>query len=295
MIDVYQTVTDRIIASLEAGRIPWKKEWSARASANVPSNFLSHKSYRGINVWLLMCAEYPSNQWLTYKQAQSIGAQVRKDETGSKIVFWKFGAEKDADTLKEKSWAMMREYTVFNIAQCDGVALDLPLEPTGPAFEPIESAELTAKKYLASSNSPALYHDGDRAFYSPFQDSVTLPEPAAFTSPAAYYSTLFHELGHSTLISTRCNREDALGSFGNHNYSREELVAEFTAAYLCAESGISNDSVELNHVAYIQSWLSKLRNDKKLAVSAAQKAQKAADFILLRSAAQLADAEQIAA
>jgi antirestriction protein ArdC len=294
MIDVYQTVTDRIIASLENGIIPWRKEWKAKAAANVPSNFLSHKSYRGINVWLLLCSPYPTNQWLTYKQAQSIGAQVRKGETGTPIVFWKFGSERDSDTAKEKSWAMMRQYTVFNIAQCDGIEQNLPFDEPIPEFEPIESAQIAARAYLDSGNSPDLFHGGDRAFYNPLADSVTMPQPGAFTSPEAYYSTLFHELGHSTLHSARCNREDALGHFGDHSYSKEELVAEFTAAYMCAEIGISNPAIETNQVAYIQSWLSKLRHDKKFAVSAAQKAQKAADFILLRSTVQI-EAEPIAA
>ncbi|HTH42863.1 MAG TPA: zincin-like metallopeptidase domain-containing protein [Terracidiphilus sp.] len=294
MIDVYQTVTDRIIASLEAGRIPWKQTWKADASLNVPSNFVSKKSYRGINIWLLMCSEYPSNQWLTYKQAQQIGAQVRKGEKGSQIVFWKFGDEKDEDTGKRSSWAMMRQYTVFNIAQCDGIPQILPFEAPN-TFEPIEAAELAARTYLESGNAPTLVHEGDRAFYRPSADSVTMPAPSSFFSPEAYYSTLFHELGHSTMHPARCDRKEAAANhFGDHLYSKEELVAEFTAAFMCAHAGISNAALETNTVAYIQSWLSKLRNDKKLAVSAAQKAQKAADFMLLRSAAQLED-EAVAA
>jgi len=292
MIDVYQTVTDRIIAALEGGRIPWRQEWKAVASDNVPSNFLSKKSYRGINIWLLMCSEFPANQWLTYKQALSIGAQVRKGEKGSAIVFWKFGKDEDGETGKSSSWAMMRQYTVFNVAQCDGIPQRLPFEVPADEFEPIEASESIVKIYLDSDNAPSLTHEGDRAFYSPSHDSVTMPAPSAFTTPEAYYSTLFHELGHSTLHARRCDRSDALGGVGSHAYSKEELVAEFTASYLCAETGISTPALETNSVAYIQGWLSKLRNDKKLVVSAAQKAQKAADFILQRSAAQVESTDE---
>jgi antirestriction protein ArdC len=294
MIDVYQTVTDRIIATLEAGRIPWRQEWKAQPAANVPSNFASKKSYRGINIWLLLCSGYPTNEWLTYKQAQDIGAQVRKGEKGSSIVFWKFGKDRDDETSKEKSWAMMRQYTVFNVAQCDNIPQVLPFEL--PEFEPLEAGERAARAYLDSGDAPKLYHEGDRAFYRPSSDSVTMPHPSTFTSPESYYSTLFHELGHSTMKVSRCDRSDAIANhFGDHNYSKEELVAEFAAAFMCAETGITSPAVETNQAAYIQGWLSKLRNDKKFVVSAAQKAQKAADFMLLRSPAQIAEGEEIAA
>jgi antirestriction protein ArdC len=177
---------------------------------------------------------------------------------------------------------MMRQYTVFNICQCDNIPQNLPFEL--PPFTPIEAAELAAKKYLESGNAPTLTHEGDRAFYRPSNDSVTMPHPSTFFSPESYYSTLFHELGHSTMHETRCDRKDAVPKhFGDHNYSKEELVAEFTAAFMCAETGISNEGLETNQAAYIQNWLSQLRNDKKLVVSAAQKAQKAADFMLGRS------------
>lgn len=297
-LDLYQSVTDRLIASLESGSIPWRKPWKARAADNVPSNFLSRKSYRGINEVLLMCSGYSSNQWLTYKQAQSIGAQVRKGERGSGIVFWKFSRDEDKETGERSSWAMMRSYTVFNVDQCEGIPARLPFEQPPTEFERIASAEAIASRYLESDNSPALFHGGDSAHFSPARDCVQMPYGSTFVTPEHYYAVLFHELGHSTLTAGRCDRKDALGAFGSDPYAREELVAEFCSAFLSAEAGISNELLETNQTAYLQSWIRRFKDDKKLAVIAAQRAQKAADFILQRSASQeaeTAEAEAVAA
>lgn len=288
-MDVYQTITDRILATLETGTIPWRQPWKAEASVNVPSNFHTGKSYRGVNIWLLLCSSYQRNQWLTYKQAKEIGAQVRKGEQGAPIVFWKFpvrGAEGVVDP-EDKRGPLMRTYTVFNVAQCDGIPESLPFDV--PSFEPIPVADAAAHRYLTCGNAPTLTHDGDRAFYSPTQDAVTMPHPGTFADPEGYYSTLFHEFAHSTGHASRLDRK-LDNHHGDHAYSKEELIAEFTAAFLCAETGISNDRLEVNQSAYIQSWMHSLRNDKMLAVSAAQRAQKAADLILGRVVAPVAEA-----
>lgn len=283
-MNLYQTITDRIIAQLEQGKIPWKQEWSATAHGTAfPHNHATGKSYRGINTVSLLCSGYRSSGWMTYKQAQEIGAQVRKGEHGSPVVFWKFDKEKDADTGKDRSSAFMRQYTVFNVEQLDGLPMSLPFEL--PNFDPIESAERVAAGYLSGLSHPTLSHGGDRAYYQPSSDRVQMPHPGTFNTPAAYYCTLFHEFGHSTGHDSRLSRKIA-NRFGDDLYSEEELVAEFTAAFVCAESGISDDSLLTNSTAYIQGWLAKLRSDPKLAILAAQRAQKAADFILQRRADQ---------
>lgn len=290
-MNVYETVTNRIIEALDAGVIPWRKEWKA-GSGSLPVNYTTHKPYRGINVFVLMCSEFASNQWLTYKQAQDCGLQVRKGSKGMPIVFWKFDTRKDAVTGDTDKIAFARQYTVFNLDQCEGVPVSLPFET--PVFEPITEAENTVTRYMTAQHGISLAHGGGKAFYSPTFDRVTMPLKETFTSPAAYYSTLFHEFAHSTGHASRLDRFANVGQFdfGSESYSKEELIAEFTAAFLCAETGIVNESVLANHAGYIQGWLRSLKNDKNLAVQAAQRAQKAADLIIAREA--YADATEAA-
>lgn len=277
----YEIITARIVESLEAGVIPWRKEWKASATGtSFPHNFSSGKSYRGINVVSLMCAPYSSSAWLTYKQAQELGGNVRKGEKGSPVVFWKFDREKNPDTGKESSSAFMRSYTVFNVEQVNGLQPALPFE--APAFDYIASAQAIADAYLAGVASPSLAHGGDRAYYIPVRDHVQMPHVGTFTTPAAYYCTLFHELGHSTGHTSRLKRKIE-NHFGDRDYSDEELTAEFAAAFLSAEARISDDTLLDNSAAYIRGWLAKLKGDNKIAIHAAQRAQKAADLILGRT------------
>jgi antirestriction protein ArdC len=278
-MNVYEVVTDRILAQLEAGIIPWRKEWTVTGHSNLPTNYTTKKPYRGINVWLLLSAVYPDARFLTYKQAQAIGAQVRKGEKGTPIIFWSTfdGTEKatNGETI-EKSIPFARTYTVFNVSQCDGIPAELPLTD-GEPFEPIPAAAELAEGYLQRERIE-LRHGGDSAFYHRVLDYIQMPAPAAFSTPDAYYSTLFHEAGHSTGAAARLDRIKG-AAFGDEAYSKEELCAELCAAYLCAQVGISNAQLETNHAAYIQSWMRALKNDKTLLLSAAQKAQRAADRI----------------
>jgi antirestriction protein ArdC len=279
MSNVYEQVTDRIIAQLEAGLIPWRKEWKSNGS-HIPTNYTTKKPYRGINILLLMAAGFDTCDFLTYKQAQGIGAQVRKGEKGTPIVFWStFEGKSEDESEDTKRIPFLRTYTVFHVSQCDGIPVKLPFD--APVFEPIPAAESLTSGYLQREHID-LKHGGGRAFYSPSLDYVQMPARESFTSPDAYYSTLFHECGHSTGHKSRLDRKFG-ETFGNETYGKEELVAEFTAAYLCAETGISNAMVETNHVAYIQSWLRSLRNDKKMLIPAAQRAQRAADRIANRA------------
>lgn len=284
-MNIYDAVNDRIISQLEAGIIPWKKEWKVTGHSGLPVNFQTKKPYRGINILLLGCSPFADSRWITYKQAQAIGAQVRRGEKGTPIVFWSTFEREQLDTSTgenpERKIPFLRQYTVFNVEQCNGITMDLPLGES--TFEPIPAAQKTADDYLGRA-SITLKHGGDRAFYSPRLDYIQMPDQSAFDSPDAYYSTLFHECGHSTGHASRLDRKFEPGdTFGSVNYSKEELVAEFTAAYLCASVGISNERVEINHAAYIQGWLKALKNDKTMLLSAAQKAQRAADLITGRT------------
>jgi antirestriction protein ArdC len=279
---VYEQVTERIVAQLESGVIPWRKEWkSTGRGSHLPVNFQTQKPYRGINVLLLMAAGFDDSRFLTYKQAQGIGAQVRKGEKGTPIVFWSMFDGKDADTDDARKIPFMRQYTVFHVSQCDGIPVELPFEES--AFEPIPAAESLVNGYLTRENIE-LRHGGNGAYYHRQLDYIQVPARASFDSPDAYYSTLFHESAHSTGAKHRLDRTKG-AAFGDEAYSREELVAEFSAAYLCAETGISNALVETNHAAYIQSWLRSFKNDKNMLIWAAQRAQRAADCIADRQAA----------
>jgi len=273
---VYEIVTSRILAELERGEIPWRKPWRVLP----PANLISKKPYRGINVFLLALAGYGSQYWLTYRQAQALGGNVRRGEHGSKIVFWKFDRFEtetaDGETEERKS-AFLRYYTVFNLEQTEGLKALLALPP---AF-PIESAEAIA---AGMPNPPAFEQDAQAA-YIPSRDTVAMPSRTAFESPAEYYSTLFHELTHSTGHAKRLARDgfDTPQKFGSESYSREELIAEMGSAMLCGIAGIEQATIS-NSAAYLQSWIKRLKADSRLVVSAASAAQKAADYIRGESA-----------
>lgn len=278
--DLFQEVTDSIIAQLEQGAAPWVKPWNGDGghpgASNVPRNHLTGKAYRGINtlvLWVSAAARgYTSGRWITYKQAQSIGAQVRKGEHGTRIAVykpWELRDVNDAGEETRKTVPVLRAYTVFAVEQCDGIELPAPIATP----EPIESRHAQADAVLAQA---VIMHGGDRAFYSPAADQITLPVQCAFESPAAYYATALHELTHWTGHKSRTAR-DFSGRFGTEAYAREELVAELGAAYLCAHLGIVG---RLQHAEYIASWISVLKGDKKAIFTAASAAQKAVDYAL---------------
>jgi antirestriction protein ArdC len=270
-VSVYEIVTSRILAELEKGEIPWRKPWRTLP----PANLISKKPYRGINVFLLALAGYGSQYWLTYRQAQALGGNVRKGEHGTKIVFWKFDKFEtetaDGETEERKS-AFLRYYTVFNLEQTEGLKALLALPPVFP----IESAEVIVS---GMPNPPAFEQDAQAA-YIPSRDTVTMPSRTAFDSQVEYYSTLFHELTHSTGHAKRLAREgfDTPQKFGSESYSREELIAEMGSAMLCGIAGIEQATI-INSAAYLQSWIKRLKADSRLVVSAASAAQKAADYI----------------
>ena len=288
---VYQIVTDRIIASLKEGVIPWEKPWKAPtvAGGSFPRNFVTGNPYRGVNVFLLWGTRFSSPFWLTFKQALELGGSVRKGEKGSQIVFYKQlrsrkaktdGAPVTKDSSKEDDRVpfILTYYTVFNVEQCEGLTVPI-LEPT-PAL-PVDADEACDAIVSGWPGRPAIRTEEaneGRAYYRRTTDSVHLPARFRFVDTAHYYATLFHELVHSTGHESRLARTFG-SSFGDELYSKEELVAETGAAFLCAIAGIATKHTEQNTAAYIQNWISKLEQDNRLIVQAAASAQRAVDLI----------------
>jgi antirestriction protein ArdC len=261
--DPYSEITNQIVAMLEKGVVPWRSPILGRTTAGHPRNLNTRKPYRGINVFLLAFAAYVkgygSSYWLTFNQARERRGTVRKGEKASMVVFWKQYETKDEDTGEPIKVPVLRYYNAFNIEQVHGIQAPdaVPFTPT--EFEPIEAAERIVKGY---ADGPAIEHGGQRAYYHPRTDLVCLPEPTRFASTEEYYSTLFHELAHSTGHSTRLGRklDTDLQPFGSPEYGREELLAECAAAFLCSHAGIA-PAVIHNQTAYVQGWLKQLRED----------------------------------
>ena len=282
--NVYEIITQRICALLEAGTIPWHKPWSTSAGNALPRNLASGKPYRGVNVFLLHAMNYASPWWLTFKQAQERGGHVRKGEHATPVVFWKWLDTDERDEQgRAKRVPLLRYYSVFNVAQCDGVEAPAPATAGTPReHTPIEAAE---RIVAAMPKCPTISRGGQQACYSPALDLVRMPEPGTFQTAEDYHSTLFHELTHATGHESRLNRKGVSGSdgewsaFGSAPYAREELVAEMGAAFLCGQAGIVERTLN-NSAAYVAGWLERLKSDARLVVTAAAQAQKAADYVL---------------
>ena len=280
--DAYQRITERILSLMAGGKVPWDRPWDLAAQG--PMNLTSKKAYRGANVWTLgltqMDRGYSSRYWCTYNQAKKLGGSVRKGEKGSPIMFWRF-VETEKNGAK-KTIPFARHATVFNTDQCDGLEGKVPAPVLTPRdVEPIAACEALVGGF---SDCPPVSHGGNRACYWPTRDEINMPVRESFKTPAGYYKTLFHEMGHSTGHASRVGRKgvaEGAAGFGSHEYSREELVAELTSAFLCGETGITADT-ERNAAAYLQNWMKVLNDDPKMFVYASGAAQKSADWILKR-------------
>ena len=271
-MDIYQTITDRMIAEMEQGMIPWHKPWMAAGAA------ISHttgKAYSLLNQMLLGRA----GEYLTFKQVQTEGGCVRKGEKASLLVFWKFIEKEDEETGEIKQVPFLRYYNVFHIDQCDGIKAKYQRELTETANAD-ETAEKIISEYAEREGVTIENLEGNAAFYQPSLDRIVLPLMEQFAETAEYYSTAFHELTHSTGHMKRLARIDSPAAFGSENYSKEELIAELGASALVHHCGLETLSSFRNNTAYIQNWLSVLKNDKRFIVSAAGKAEKAVNFIL---------------
>ena len=276
-VNAYEVVTERICGLLEKGTIPWRRRW--RGGERIPQNLVSHRPYRGMNPFILECMGYDSPFWLSFKQAKERGGSVKKGEKGSPVVFWKWLDVDDKETGRKKKIPLLRYFSVFNVEQTDGVEWTDPSAPEKAEHQRIQEAEAIVSGY---AKGPTIRHRVGVPCYRPSTDEVLVPELGHYESPESYYSTLFHELGHSTGHESRLSRKFGTG-FGSHVYSREELVAEFTASFLGSEAGILESNVELS-AAYIGTWLERLRENPRWIPEAAAAAQKAADLILGRVA-----------
>ena len=276
---VYEMVTDRIIEQLESGVIPWEKPWTGIRSGAF--NRVSKKSYSLLNQMLLK----HKGEYATFKQWQDLGGKVRKGEKSETIVFWKvlpIEEEQEDGEKVTKQIPLLRYISVFHISQVDGVE-PLPKEELND-IEPIGKAEKVLKDYWTRENITVEHIAGNRAFYSPTRDMICLPLFEQFMDANEYYSTAFHESVHSTMQESRCNRaeerKNKLVAFGSEEYSKEELVAELGSANLMNIIGIESKKSFRNSSAYIQNWLSVLKNDVKFIVSASSKAENAVNYIL---------------
>lgn len=273
---VYDYVTERIIKQLEEGTIPWNKPWQG----GDPINYVSRKPYRGVNRFLLP----KGGEYMTFNQAKKLGGKVKKGKSNM-IVFWKLvkykstkkavdvnEEEKDKNEKSVMTYPILRYYNVWHIDDIEGIETKLEKIEN----DPIESAEEIVKAY----DEVKIVNERGNAFYSPSKDFINVPDINKFPQVEEYYSTLFHEMIHSTGHKTRLNRFEPNEStiFGSKTYSKEELVAELGASMLCGVAGIEDEIID-NSASYIDGWLKKLKNDNTLIISASSKAQKACDYI----------------
>lgn len=287
--DIYQKITDEIIESLEQGCVPWIRPWR-NGEPVFPVNIASGRAYNGINIPLLWHSAtkngYENDRWLTFHQALQAGGNVRKGEKATAAMLYlpkdrelqdKNGAPllNDDGTPQVAQFAIMREFRLFNVAQCE----NLPESFFAPMVQP-DSPQEIAENIKNCSGVSVVHRQQNKAFYYPARDSIVLPHPAQFRQQEDYYSTLLHELTHATGHQSRLSREGITSTaarFGNAHYAFEELVAEMGSAFLCAHVGIS---ARLQHDSYIAFWLKVLREDKKAIVRASGQARQASEWLI---------------
>jgi antirestriction protein ArdC len=282
---LYSEITDKIIAELEAGRVPWVQPWgtaAARASLTMPKNAATQRQYSGINVLILWGAViehgFSTQNWLTFRQALGLGAHVRKGEHGTTVVYAdrfvpdeeRRRAERDGD--EPNPIPFLKRFTVFNTEQCE----NLPPELTSAPAPVPEGLILPHVEAVIAATGADFRVGGDRAFYSTVHDFIQVPRPEAYFEPVNWHRTAMHELGHWSGHPSRLAR-DLSGNFGSALYAKEELVAEMTSAFVCASLGIVPT---VRHADYIGSWAEVLREDNRAIVRAASQASKAADWLL---------------
>ena len=295
--DAYQLVTDRIIEALEAGVIPWRKPWGS-ASQGGRHVSIDGNRYKGVNPLLLdlaaQAAGYKVPLWMTFNAAKRHGGSVKKGERSTVVVFWKVLEKEERNEktgkIEKKKIPVLRYFRVFNIAQTEGVLIpDRIFDELEANLAPrekgkIEAAEEILVGYLGTENGGPAVRETESAsgcYYTPAGDAVTMVARERFESLEQFYSVAFHEAGHSTGHADRLARKGVtdLTAFGSHQYAREELVAEMTAAFLCFEAGIENEATQDQTTAYLQSWIRALTDDPKAVVIAAAQAAKAANWI----------------
>lgn len=284
---VYQMVTEKIIEKMKQGIIPWRKPWHGVKGDNntegMAISYTTRRAYSTLNQWLLGEA----GEYLTFKQIQSLGGSINRGEKAKFVVFYTRTEVKvkDEKTGEEKlvSYPILRYYNVWHISQVSGIPskIGAEVETPAPASAADEEADKIIFAYLMRETSLRFFNKkpSDRAYYSPTNDAVVVPMKEQYSNSAEYYSTTFHELTHSTMKESRCNREYGRW-FGDEAYSREELVAEMGSAMLCSVAGVDTEKSLTNSAAYIQGWMKSLKNDPKMIVWATIRAEKAAKYIL---------------
>lgn len=277
-MNIYESVTDRILKQLEAGVIPWRRTWAT----GIPKSLSTGKEYRGVNILVLGTAEFTSLYWVTYREAQRLGGHVRKGEKASPVVFWKWRTPEELAKRREETGkenlAPCIPFTsaVFNLDQVEGIARPADDVPTCQRH-PLQAAD---RIYELMPAKPDVFHTRTSGpAYAPNYDQVSMPQLGQFETAEEYYATLFHELVHSTGHPKRLSRFGQVDGNRFEQYSFEELVAEFGAAFLCAFAGISNPASEALQASYIDGWSKALRQDSRLIIRAASAAQRATDYI----------------
>lgn len=278
MLDIYSAVTARIIAALEQGVIPWHKPWTGGNTGCI--SYATGKPYSLLNHILLGGV---SGEYATYKQIQQQGGHVRRGEKAHMVVFWKFLRVVDEETQEEKEVPYLKYISVFHLSQCEGVSprWAVSVAPVS-TLQPDAAADAIVQDYINRSGVRLTVTESDRAFYRPSTDEVVVPQLSQYQNVAEYYSTVFHELTHSTGHHSRLNRIADIAAFGSHEYSKEELCAELGAAFLNNHCGLETDASFRNSTGYIQGWLKALKDDKRLIITAAGAAEKAVNLVLNR-------------
>lgn len=277
MRNLHKEITDRIVARLRNGVVPWRQPWSGKGFGVMPRNACTQRAYSGANVLLLWSraqeSGYSAPLWLTFKQALELGGNVRKGEKGETVIYVSKIIAKDEKTGEKRSIPFLKAYTVFNVAQCDNLPAKVTIGEAVKAANPNTRDEL-AEAFMASTGA-TMRHGEARAYYSPIGDFVNMPAFETFKSASLYYGVAFHELGHWTGAEKRLGR--TFGKrFGDRSYAVEELVAELTSAFLCGEFGFDNDGVDAD---YIATWIKLLEEHEKVIVAAAAAASRAVEFM----------------
>ena len=288
-----KAVTERLIGMLESGTAPWQKPWDAGIAAmNRPHNF-NGRPYHGVNALMLWCTAidkgYEDPRWLTFKQVNKLGGHVNKGEKAQIVEYWQWEKEVENPETGEKEKVPLEHpkvyrAAVFNADQCTGLP---KLRRQAQKWSPVERAE----NIIAANGVPVTHNTDGSAFYSPGGDFICLPPRESFATVDAYYSTLLHEVGHSTGHPTRLNREFG-GQFGSEGYAREELRAELASTFLCGELGIATTGSDEQHAAYVKSWVSALKNDYNEIFRAAADAEKICNYLYEREKEYLQLKEQ---
>lgn len=288
---VYQMVTDRIIETLKSGQIPWRKPWGGAVlnAEEAAINYVTRKGYSFLNQMLLG----EPGEYLTWKQIQSLKGRIKKGAKSKFVVFFQQVEIKTKNKDGEEeinTIPILRYYNVFHLKDTEGIQSKIVSGEKVEIEDSVEmdaAAEAVIKDYLAREDGLKFQNDkpSNKAYYSPVKDAVVVPMASQYSNIAEYYSTTFHELVHSTMKKGRCNREaeNKNSFFGNHEYSREELVAEIGSAMICTATGVSVEKAFKNSVAYIQGWLRSLKNGPKMIVWAAKRAELAAKYILAQN------------